>query len=48
MVNSSCARRRLVLASTALAAFALVSLCGTGTAAAADRIVLAESFTNTG
>jgi hypothetical protein len=32
----------------ALASLALVSLCGTGAAVAADRIVFAENFVNTG
>lgn len=48
MLRSLSARRKVALASAALAAFALVSLCGPGTAAAAERTVLAESFTNTG
>ena len=34
--------------SVALAVCVLVSLCGTGTAVAADRVVIAENFTNTG
>ena len=48
MVRSLSARRKVALASAALAAFALVSLCGLGTAAATDRVVLAENFANTG
>jgi len=48
MLGSLPARRKVALASAALAAFALVSLCGPGTAAAADRVVLAENFSNTG
>lgn len=48
MARGTCARRGVALASAALATFMLVSLGGTGTAAAADRVVLAENFTNTG
>ncbi len=48
MLGSLPARRKVALASAALAAFALVSLCGPGSAVAADRTVIAESFVNTG
>jgi hypothetical protein len=48
MVRHSSARHTVALASVALAALVLVSLCGTGAAVAADRIVFAESFVNTG
>ena len=44
MTNGRFARRNVVLA---LAAFAVVSLCGTGTAVAADRMEIAENFTGT-
>ena len=47
MVRRLSVRRPVALASVALAALALVSL-GTGPAVAADRIVFAENFTNTG
>ena len=42
------ARRPKALASATLVALALVSLCGPGSAVGADRMVLAESFSNTG
>lgn len=42
------ARGAVALASVTLAALTLVSLCGIGSAIAADRIVLAENFANTG
>ncbi len=48
MVCSWSARRTVAVAVASLAAFALVSLCGTGSAVAADRVVVAENFTNTG
>ena len=47
MLHGLSARRATGLVSVALAAFALVPLCGTGSAVAADRIVLAENFTAT-
>jgi hypothetical protein len=47
MLHGLSARRATALASVALAAFGLVSLCGTGSAVAADRIVIAENFTAT-
>ena len=47
MANSLSARRGTALAFASVAAFVLVSLCGTGTAVA-ERIVIAENFTNTG
>jgi len=47
MLRGLSARPGVVLAIASLAAFVLVSLCGTGTAFA-ERIVLAENFANTG
>lgn len=47
MLRGLFARRGAALAFASLAAFVLVSLCGTGTAVA-ERIVIAENFTNTG
>ena len=45
MVRTRSARRSVALALTALTACMLVS---TGSALAADRVVFAENFTNTG
>lgn len=47
MLRGLFAGRGAFLAFASLAALALVSLCGTGTAVA-ERMVLAENFTNTG
>jgi hypothetical protein len=47
MVCGMLARRGLGLAFASLAALALVSLIGTGTAVA-ERVVIAENFANTG
>ncbi len=48
MADGLSANRKIVLALSVLAALALVSLGGTGSAIAADRMVIAESFVNTG
>ena len=48
MVGLLSARRHAALASATLVALGLVSWCGSGSAMGADRMVLAESFVNTG
>ena len=47
MVCGLSVRRKVALAFATLAALALVSLIGTGTAVA-ERVVIAENFANTG
>ena len=48
MVRLLSARRPRALASATLVALGLVLLCGPGSAVAADRMVIAENFSNTG